>query len=83
MLTMRNVFLKSPFVAKQLVRASYRGYMHVKHLGEQVELAEMEEIQRSAKYLEYTQRIYKPSKTIEFNRDGDVLLFSVDNYAHV
>ncbi len=39
--------------------------------------AEMRE--RTAKVVELTERVYKPSRTIEFNRDGEVLLFSCDN----
>lgn len=34
---------------------------------------------RTAKYLERTHKVYKPSQTIEFNREGELLLFSVDN----
>ena len=29
--------------------------------------------------LEYTDKVYKPSKTIEFDRNGELLLFSCDN----
>ena len=43
-------------------------------------IASMEEDQRTAKFLEYTNKIYKPSETITFNRDGEVLLFSCDNF---
>jgi hypothetical protein len=42
--------------------------------------AELEEEQRKAKYLEYTHKVYKPSKTITFDRNGEILLFSVDNF---
>lgn len=42
--------------------------------------AEMEEGQRSEKFLEYTHKVYKPSKTITFNREGEVLLYSCDNF---
>jgi len=35
--------------------------------------------QRTAKYLERTDRVYLPSKTIEFDRNGELLLFSCDN----
>ena len=41
-----------------------------------------EEDQRKLKYLEYTKKVYKPSKTITFDRNGEVLLFSVDNFRH-
>ena len=35
--------------------------------------------QRTAKYLERTDRVYLPSKTIEFDRNGELLLFSCEN----
>jgi hypothetical protein len=44
--------------------------------------AELEEAQRTEKFLEYTHKVYKPSKTITFNREGEVLLFSCDNLRH-
>ena len=33
--------------------------------------------------VEQTTRIYKPSYTIEFNRVGEVLLYSCDPFQHV
>ena len=44
---------------------------------------ELEEAQRTEKFLEYTNKIYKPSKTITFDRNGEVLLFSSDSWRHV
>ena len=44
--------------------------------------AQAELTQRTAKYLERTDKVYKPSKTLEFNREGELLLFSVDNIKH-
>ena len=41
-----------------------------------------ERAQRTTKYLERTNKVYKPSKTIEFNREGELLLFSCDNIKH-
>jgi hypothetical protein len=58
-------------------------YQHVKDLDEIMEKAKLEEEQRTAKYLEYTHKVYKPSKTITFDRNGEVLLYSCDNYRHV
>lgn len=55
---------------------------HVKNLAQIMYTAGLEEDQRKAKYLEYTQKVYKPSKTITFDRNGEVLLFSVDNFRH-
>lgn len=33
--------------------------------------------------VEETNRVYKPSYTIEFNREGEVLLYSCDPIKHV
>jgi hypothetical protein len=59
-----------------------RGYKHVKDLNEIMYTATAEEEQRTAKFLEYTTKIYKPSKTITFDRNGELLLFSCDNFRH-
>jgi hypothetical protein len=61
---------------------SIRHYKHIKDLNETMYTAALEEEQRSAKFLEYTSKIYKPSKTITFNRNGEVLLYYCDNYKH-
>jgi hypothetical protein len=44
--------------------------------------ANLELAQRTSKYLERTNKVYKPSKTIEFNREGELLLYSCDNVKH-
>ena len=44
--------------------------------------AKLEENQRTAKFVEYTHKVYKPSHTITFDREGEVLLFSCDNFKH-
>lgn len=41
--------------------------------------AQAELHQRTAKYLERTDKVYKPSQTLEFNREGELLLWSCDN----
>ena len=51
--------------------------MHDLH--EIVYTTQLELQQRTAKYLEKTDKVYKPSKTIEFDRGGELLLFSCDN----
>lgn len=56
-----------------------RGYKQVQDLNRVVATAQLEEEQRTEKFLEYTRNIYKPSSTIEFNREGELLLFSCDN----
>jgi hypothetical protein len=44
--------------------------------------ADSELQQRTAKYLERTNKVYKPSHTLEFNREGELLLWSCDNIKH-
>ena len=41
--------------------------------------AQAELTQRTAKYLERTDKVYKPSQTLEFNREGELLIYSCDN----
>lgn len=62
-----------------LFSLSSKKYQQVKDLHQTMYLAELEENQRKAKFLEYTTKIYKPSKTITFDRNGEALLFQVDN----
>ena len=59
-----------------------KNYNQIKDLNQTMYTAEMEEAQRKAKFLEYTTKIYKPSKTITFDRNGEVLLFACDNIKH-
>ena len=51
----------------------------MKNLHEIVWTAQAELTQRTAKYLERTDKVYKPSQTLEFNRDGELLIYSCDN----
>ena len=62
--------------------SSFKNYKHIKDLNETMYTATLEEEQRTAKFLEYTSKIYKPSKTITFDRNGEVLLYYCDNYKH-
>lgn len=64
---------------RQLVPQPMRNFRQVKNLHEIVWTAQAELTQRTAKYLERTEKVYKPSQTIEFNRDGELLLYSCDN----
>ena len=64
---------------RQLAQTQRRGFRQVKNLHEIVYTAQSELNQRTAKYLERTDKVYKPSKTLEFNRDGELLLYSCDN----
>ena len=41
--------------------------------------AEAEIERRTSKFVEYTDKVYKPSKTIQFDRNGELLLFYCDN----
>ena len=59
-----------------------RSFRQVNNLHEIVYTAQAELSQRTEKYLERTDRVYKPSKTIEFNREGELLLYSCDNIKH-
>ena len=42
----------------------------------------LEQEQESGLVIEHTDRVYKPSKTIEFNREGEILLYSCDPIKH-
>lgn len=74
----RSMLLRSA-PAAQMVSTPVRNFRHVKNLHEVVYTTEMELHQRTAKYLERTDKVYKPSQTIEFNREGELLLFYCDN----
>ena len=60
----------------------FRGFRQVHNLHEIVYTTETEIAQRTDKYLELTDKVYIPSKTMEFNREGELLLFSCDNIKH-
>lgn len=64
---------------RHLVQTHQRNFRQVKNLHEIVYTAQAELDQRTAKYLERTDKVYKPSTTLEFNRDGELLLYSCDN----
>jgi hypothetical protein len=51
-------------------------------LHEVVYTNECETLQRTTKYLERTEKVYKPSQTLEFNREGELMLYSCDNIKH-
>lgn len=59
-----------------------RHFRQVNNLHEIVYTTESELAQRTDKYLERTDKVYKPSQTIEFNREGELLLYSCDNIKH-
>ena len=53
-----------------LMPVQTRQFRQVNDLHEISYTVEQEMLQRTAKYLELTDKVYKPSKTIEFNREG-------------
>ena len=77
--TRLNLVSKAARNARLTHPSSMKGYKQVQDLNSIVATAELEEEQRTEKFLEYTNKIYKPSSTIEFNREGELLLFSCDN----
>lgn len=82
LITRLNLFPKSQILNTQrlISNPSAKGYKQVQDLHEIVSTGQLEENQRTEKFLEYTSKIYKPSSTIEFNREGELLLFSCDNF---
>ena len=59
-----------------------RGFRQVNNLHEVIYTTQAEVAQRTAKYLERTDKVYKPSQTLTFNREGEMLLYSCDNIKH-
>lgn len=75
--------LARPSAASSLLCSSpVRGFRQVNNLHEIIYTAQAELAQRTDKYLELTDKVYKPSQTMTFNRDGEMLLFSCDNIKH-
>merc|ERR1719240_1744610 len=62
--------------------ANLRSFRQVHDLHEVVYTTQEELAGRTAKYLERTDKVYKPSQTLEFNREGELLLWSCDNIRH-
>ena len=79
--SLRNL-TKTPFNFPLYNLGGVKYYKQVKDLTEITYTAQAEHYQRSEKYLEYTNKVYKPSKTITFDRNGEALLFSCDNFRH-
>ncbi len=80
----RIISLSKPAVATKPFNmpSSVRYFRQTNDLNDLIAIAEKEEKQRSAKFVEYTQKVYKPSKTITFDRNGELLLFSCDSIKH-
>lgn len=59
-----------------------RNYMHIKNMEKEKQRAEIQrDYDKQSNIEEYT-KVYKPSHTIEFNRVGEVLLYSCDPFKH-
>lgn len=80
--SLKQTLSRSIIPRKLLISYVTRSIRQVNNLAQLVDTANQEEIQRTAKYLEYTTKVYKPSKRITFNREGELLLFSCDNIRH-
>ena len=61
---------------QSLVRQTQRYFRQVHNLHEVNYTTNLELIQRTVNYLQKTDRVYLPSKTIEFDRNGELLLYS-------
>lgn len=57
--------------------------MHVKNLIEENERAIIQDQHDNAETVEEYDRVYKPSYTIEFDRNGECLLYSCEPLTHV
>jgi len=61
---------------------SSKNFRHLNHLTQVNATASQEKKTRYGKFIQKTDKIYKPSKTITFDRNGELLLFSCDNLRH-
>ena len=59
-----------------------RGFKHVQNMHDERMRAEIQQKQDGGLQVATTDRIYKPSETIEFNRTGEVLLYSCEPLKH-
>ena len=58
-----------------LTSALIRSISHIKNMNEENARVQAEAVQRESPLIK-NDRIYKPTYTIEFNREGEVLLYS-------
>ena len=66
----------------RLGRSGLRPWIgHIKNMNEENMRVKALEMQQEADVIK-TDRVYKPSRTIEFNREGEVLLYSGDPLKH-
>lgn len=82
MLTRQLTTSRNLLASSSLYNTQMRAFRQVNNLHEVTWTANLELAQRTSKYLERTNKVYKPSKTIEFNREGELLLYSCDNVKH-
>jgi len=79
----RNMIANKMRMASSIMGvAPSRNFRQVHDLHEIVYTSQAELSQRTSKYLERTDKVYKPSHTLEFNREGELLLWSCDNVKH-
>jgi hypothetical protein len=73
-------------ISTYLLRASRRSFLkwiprfsmnHIKDMREENLRVKLEE-ELNVPNIEHTNRVYKPTYTIEFNREGEVLLYSAN-----
>lgn len=65
-----------------LVPCAVRGFKQTNNLKTVITTTEFEYQERTDKFVQYTDKVYKPSKTITYDRNGELLLFSCDNIRH-
>lgn len=59
-----------------------RGYLHIKNMEKERRRAEIQRDFDRPTHVETYDKVYKPSAPIEFNRTGEVLLYSCDPFKH-
>ena len=76
---MANIMRSQQRATMMLGSTQMKHFRQVHNLHEIVYTTQEEQDARTIKYLERTDKVYKPSQTLEFNREGEMLLWSCDN----
>ena len=66
----------------QLSSLLSRSYLHIKNMEIEKKRAEIQKNCDEAPLVEEYERVYKPTYTLEFNRTGEILLYSCDPFKH-
>lgn len=83
--------LRNPRLTQQLLRLAapraqptrlVRSFLHIKNMEKEKQRAEIQRDFDKPSHIETYDKVYKPSHTIEFNRTGEVLLYSCDPFKH-